>query len=114
MGLQDRLITQGSAFSNNNGGTNQTLGGASKQSKLHATPNGDPGYSLDGSNFSEVNNSYQEYSDGIPNPLPSPSTLDINGTKPTSPLSAPGATTLNNTFQNGTYRDNLPAGAQTF
>ena len=114
MGLQDKLTQQGSPLSKNNGGLNQKLAGSNPQSKLHGAANGEAGYSLDGSNFGEVNGDYQEYSDGVANTLPAPSNLDTNGVKPSSALTAPGATSLNNTFQNGTYRDNLPDGAQTF
>jgi hypothetical protein len=111
MGLQDKLLNQGSTLSKNNGGNNETLGGSSRESRLHGTPNGDGGYSLNGSNFTEVNQNYQEYSDGIPNTLPSPSALDINGIKPISALKDPASISLNNTFKFGTYKDNAPEGS---
>ena len=56
--------------------------GATQQSKLHADGN-QPGYSLDGSNASIVNAAYQAYNDNVPNFLPQPSQLDLDGTTPT-------------------------------
>tara|TARA_R100001510_G_C7650124_1_gene207637 strand:+ start:339 stop:683 length:345 start_codon:yes stop_codon:yes gene_type:complete len=114
MGLKDKLTNEGSSFSYNNGGNAATLDGSLDQSKLHGDPNGGPGYSLDGSSFNQVNNSYQQYQDGATNFLPQPSQLDTNGVTPSGPLKAPNIISVNNTFANGTYRDNLPEGAQTF
>lgn len=76
MGLLDKLTTQGSVFSYGNGQTPSVNEGATQQSKLHA--NGDtPGYSLSGDYFSDVNDSYVSYNDGVGNVLPMPSQLDI-------------------------------------
>tara|TARA_R110000868_G_scaffold140198_2_gene355531 strand:- start:905 stop:1252 length:348 start_codon:yes stop_codon:yes gene_type:complete len=79
-----------------------------KQSQLHA--DGAAGYSLDGSDFSNVNNDYQQYNDGIVNFLPQPSGLDINGTVPSSPLWDAGINHINNSFINGTYKNSGPSG----
>jgi len=81
MGLLDKLTTQGSPYSYNNGTTPTVNPGATQASKLHA--DGDQaGYSLDGSSFIDVNNAAQEYIDGAVNFLPQPSQLDLNGTTP--------------------------------
>jgi hypothetical protein len=111
MGLLDMLTNQGSLYSygDENGPTpTQPLTAlASKQSTMHADGTL-PGYSLDGSNFSNVNNDYQQYNDGAPNNLPPPSDLDINGAIPSSPLQDPGTSPINNTFVNGTYKNSGP------
>jgi hypothetical protein len=83
MGLLDKLTTQGgSAYSYGNGTTPAVNPGATQLSKLHADGN-QPGYSLDGSDFSTVNAAFQQYNDGVNNILPQPSQLDLNGTTPT-------------------------------
>lgn len=107
MGLKDLLSTQGSPLSYNNGTTPRINSLAGKQSKLHADGNA-AGYSLDGSDFSQVNSSYQAYNDGVVNFLPQPSLLDINGQRPTSPLSDPNTPSINNSFSRGEYLNNLP------
>ena len=114
MGLKDKLITGQSTLSKNNGGPNNKLVASTQESNLHGRLNGLPGYSLDGSDFINVNKNYQEYSDGVPNLLPNPSVLDTNGVTPKSALSTPRTKTLNSTFSKGTYRDNPPEGAQAF
>ena len=114
MGLKERLTGGGSNLSKNNGGPNAALTAATQQSNLHARLNGTAGYSLDGSDFINVNKSYQEYTDGVPNLLPAPSTLDIDGITPKSALITQRTNRLNNTFSKGTYRDNPPEGAQAF
>lgn len=81
MGLLDKLTTTGSPLSYDNGTTPSINPGATQASKLHADGN-DPGYSLDGSNFIDVNNAAQEYIDGAVNFLPQPSGLDLNGITP--------------------------------
>lgn len=81
MGLLNKLTTTGTPFSTGNGQTPSTNLGATTLSKLHAD-GGAPGYSLDGSNFSTVNNAYQAYDDGVTNILPQPSQLDLNGATP--------------------------------
>lgn len=75
------LQNQGSPYSYGNGITPTVNQGATQQSKLHADGNM-PGYSLDGSDFSAVNNAYQQYNDGTVNFLPQPSQLDLNGQTP--------------------------------
>jgi hypothetical protein len=95
MGLLDKLTTgQGTPFSVDNGKTPPINPGATKQSKLHAD-GGQPSYSLNGSNFIDVNAAYNEYRDGVPNILPQPSRLDLNGIKPVVTGKLP-------------YLDNLP------
>jgi hypothetical protein len=108
MGLLDKLTIQGgSVYSYGNGQTPPTNAGATQQSKLHADGT-TPGYSLDGSDFTEVNAAYQAYNDGKTNFLPQPSLLDINGTTPVGPLSDPNTPAINNSFANGQYLNNLP------
>jgi hypothetical protein len=81
MGLLNKLTLQGSPYSIANGGPVATNILATQQSKLHADGS-NPGYSLNGANFSTVNSQYQQYVDGAPNVLPQPSQLDINGVTP--------------------------------
>ena len=81
MGLLDKLTTQGSILSYGNGVTPSINPGATQQSKLHADGN-QPGYSLNGSDASVVNNAFQQYNDGVTNILPQPSQLDLNGSNP--------------------------------
>lgn len=81
MGLLNKLTTQGSTFSYKNGATPAINPGATKQSKLHADGN-EPGYSLNGSDASDVNKAFQSYNDGVNNVLPQPSQLDLNGATP--------------------------------
>lgn len=81
MGLLDKLTTAGSPFSTGNGATPPTNPGATTLSKLHANGN-QPGYSIDGSDFSTVNAAFQAYNDGTNNVLPQPSQLDLNGITP--------------------------------
>jgi len=114
MGLKDKLITGQSVLSKNNGGPNSKLAASSQESTLHGKMDGVAGYSLNGSDFINVNKNYQEYSDGVPNLLPNPSVLDTNGVTPKSAFSTPRTKALNSTFSKGTYRDNPPEGAQAF
>lgn len=107
MGLKDMLLNQGSPYSYGNGTTPATNQGATQQSKLHAD-GATPGYSLDGSDFSDVNSAYQSYNDGVVNFLPQPSSYDINGLKPTFPLNDPNTPSINNSFSQGQYLNNLP------
>jgi hypothetical protein len=107
MGLLNKLTGQGSVYSYGNGQTPPTNPGATQQSKLHADGN-TPGYSIDGSDFGEVNDAYQSYNDGVVNFLPQPSLLDINGITPVGPLSDPNTPSINNSFANGQYLNNLP------
>ena len=82
MGLLDMLLTQGSPFTAAPNGQTPSINPlATQQSKLHAD-GGTPGYSLDGSDFSNVNSAYQQYNDGAVNFLPQPSLLDLDGQTP--------------------------------
>jgi hypothetical protein len=81
MGILNKLTTEGSAFTAYNGATPQVNPLATQQSKLHA--DGDaPGYSLDGAFASAVAAQSNDYLDGVTNPLPLPSQLDLNGVAP--------------------------------
>lgn len=75
MGLLDKLTTEGSAYTEYDGLTPAINPLATRDSKLHADNNTE-GYSLNGQKFSEVNPSYQAYSDGYNNNLPQPTILD--------------------------------------
>lgn len=77
MGLLDKLTKEGSQYSIANGGKVDINPLSTKTSDLMT-------YSLDGSNASKVNASYQQYVDGTPNTLPKPSELDLDGKTPKS------------------------------
>jgi hypothetical protein len=77
MGLLDKLTQNGTPYSYGNGQTPNTNQGATRQSKLH-TDGSTPGYSVDGSDVSDVNTAFQQYNDGVNNILPQPSLLDPN------------------------------------
>jgi hypothetical protein len=82
MGLLDKLTQGGSPYSiTGNGQTPSTNVGATQQSKLHADGQ-TAGYSLSGNFSQEVNAAYVSYVDGMPNILPQPSQLDLNGGTP--------------------------------
>jgi hypothetical protein len=82
MGLLDKLTQGGSPYSiTGNGQTPSTNVGATQQSKLHASGE-EAGYSLSGNFSQEVNEAYVSYVDGMPNILPQPSQLDLNGGTP--------------------------------
>lgn len=57
---------------------------ATDQSTLHADPTGQPGYSLNGNFAATVTKQYNQYDDGVANPLPQPSKFDLDGKTPTS------------------------------
>ena len=101
MGLLDMLINQGSPFTAAPNGSTPTINPLStQQSTMHAD-GAAAGYSLNGSDFSDINSAYQAYNDGITNFLPQPSQLDLNGQIP--PISTnPGSTQLL------PYTSNLP------
>jgi hypothetical protein len=108
MGLYDKLTVGGSPFSiTGNGSTPATNPLAGKGSKLHADGNA-AGYSLSGVNQSLVNSEYQQYVDGMPNNLPQPSQLDIDGVNPRGPLKDPKTRSINDSFSKGEYLNNLP------
>jgi len=81
MGLLNKLTTAGTPYSYNNGTTPITNPGATSLSKLHVDGN-QPGYSINGANFSNVNAAFQAYNDGVNNILPQPSQLDLDGATP--------------------------------
>jgi len=85
MSLLNKLTQTGSPFSiTGNGSTPPTNILATNQSKLHADGS-QASYSVNGANFTQVNNAFQAYVDGMPNNLPQPSQLDYNnGTIPTT------------------------------
>ena len=115
MGLKEKLTTDGSKFTYpadgavaqpyNEDFTPPTNVLATKNSALHATNNGEVGYSLTGANpsmenpgggSSTVTNASAEYKDGNTiSDLPNASTLDLNG----------------GFGPNGKYEDNAPEGA---
>jgi hypothetical protein len=107
MGLINILLNQGSPYSYGNGITPPTNLGATQQSRLHSFGSF-PGYSLNGNYFNLVNGAYQQYNDGVGNILPQPSLLDINGQKPIGPLSDPNVPSINDSFSQGQYLNNLP------
>lgn len=116
MSLLDQLLSAGSSLSKYDGGAVPTNPLATRQSALHAraTSPGSvrPGYSLDAALSSQVNKAFQQYDDGVTNFLPPPTTLDAaNGFVPEGPLKDGSFPSINNTFKNGRYQDNLPEGA---
>jgi hypothetical protein len=95
MGIKEKLETAGSIYAANANPTAPTNGEnitpnplSTNQSKMHATPEGTAGYSLNGANQSLVASQYTSYNDGSANTLPNPSELDLNGTVP-SPYTNP-------------------------
>ena len=95
MVLLDKLTTQGSAYTAYDGTNPPTNPLATQQSKLHADGNA-PGYSLNGAQASTVATQFNAYDDGITNPLPLPSQLDMNGTIPAVSPGGQGIPYLNN------------------
>ena len=99
MGILNQLQNQGSVYAYGANASQPTAGNSTpngpqsplvtNQSQLHAGADGAPGYSLNGTNASTVGNQYAAYLDGVINPLPLPSTLDLNGTNPTPYLLNP-------------------------
>ena len=82
MGLLDMLLTQGSPFTAAPNGQTPSINPlATQQSTLHAD-GAAAGYSLNGSDFSDVNSAYQSYNDWAVNFLPQPSLLDLDGQTP--------------------------------
>ena len=81
MGLLDKLTNEGSSVSTLNGITPQINILATQLSKLHADGNA-PGYSLNGDQVAVVTSQYNLYDDGVPNQIPLPSFLDLNGATP--------------------------------
>ena len=81
MGILNKLTTEGSAFTAYNGASPQVNPLATQQSKLHSD-GGAPGYSLNGDFANTVSIQSNDYLDGVNNPLPLPSQLDLNGIPP--------------------------------
>jgi hypothetical protein len=82
MGLITLLTTKGSNLSSHDGATPPTNALATKASPMHAKQDGTPGYSLNGTGAGVVTPLYASYEDGVPNSLPRPSILDIDGKTP--------------------------------
>jgi hypothetical protein len=83
MGILNLFNTQGSQLQGQaTATTSPTLVASTPQSKLHGTFDGNPGYSTNGEAFDEVNAQWQAYNDGMANPLPQPSELDMNTNVP--------------------------------
>jgi hypothetical protein len=79
MGILKKLTDDGSFFSYNNGDKIPTNILTTKQSPLHYNnDNQQPGYSVTGEQFPQVNTAMETYVDGSPNPLPLPSQLDLD------------------------------------
>ena len=95
MGLKDKLLTDGSPYSVANGGAVAINPLALKTSQLHS--NGVTGYSLDGAAFGPASTAFAQYNDGIVNPIPLPTTLDMED---------PTSSTLYKS--SNTYSDNPP------
>jgi hypothetical protein len=81
-GLLVKLTTQGSPYSISNGQTPYVNPLSTKQSTLHYDPKTNTdGYSVGGkltpAKLQTIQN-YTAYNDGVFNPIPSPTTLDIN------------------------------------
>jgi hypothetical protein len=83
MGLLDKLTGQGSTLSKYGGATPSINPLALKSSNLQGN------YSLDGSDASIVAAAYAQYEDGVLNPIPQPSQLDLNGATPPKYLDNP-------------------------
>jgi hypothetical protein len=81
MGILNKLTTEGSSYSAYDGSTPPTNPLGTQQSKLHADGNA-PGYSLNGDQANVVTPQYNAYLDGVLNPIPLPSLLDLNGATP--------------------------------
>jgi len=75
------LLNQGSPLSIANGATPDINPLTTPQSNLHAD-GAQPGYSLNGNGFTSVNAAWNQYVDGLNNPLPQPSLLDLDGATP--------------------------------
>jgi hypothetical protein len=71
MGLKEKLLNVGSPLSVNNGNEPAVNPLSLATSKLHT------GYSINGTNASEVNSQFAQYNDGVANILPQPSQLDL-------------------------------------
>jgi hypothetical protein len=86
MGLLDKLTTEGSILSINDGATPLTNPLANGLASIHSDGTPSNSYSLNGSNASTIGNLVAQYQDGKTNPLQLPSILDLNGETPTQYL----------------------------
>jgi hypothetical protein len=107
MGLLTKLQTDGSTLSINDGLTPAINPLTTPGNSIHSTGIVTNSYSLNGSNVNAIGALVAQYEDGINNPLPQPSNLDLNGLTPTGPLNA-GTIPINNSFAGGAYLNNLP------
>ena len=86
MGLLDKLTTDGSSLSINDGNTPSAnplaVGTLNGGTSIHSDGTPDNSYSLNGSNASAIGNLVSQYEDGITNPLKLPSNLDLQGLTP--------------------------------
>jgi len=93
--IRARLVENGSAFSYSNGAKIDPNLLSTKQSPLHYNePKDQPGYSVTGEQFSEVNEAMNAYQDGEISPIPLPSKLDINDPVTADPAYKPKYTSL--------------------
>lgn len=93
--IRDRLEKNGSALSYSNGTDITPNLLSTKQSPLHYNESKDqPGYSVTGEQFSEVNEAMNAYQDGEISPLPLPSELDLNDLVTADPEYKPKYTSL--------------------
>jgi hypothetical protein len=77
--IEERLFMDGSPYSANNGQGVPINPLSTKQSTLHYNiKTNSEGYSVNGQPFTITNNNYASYRDGITNPIPSPTSLDVN------------------------------------
>ena len=90
MGLINKLQNGESNLTAFNGNTPSTNILATAQSPMHDS------YSITGENAGGVNNLYQQYLDGAPNMLPTPSQLDLGGVPPTVAPSGQALPYMNN------------------
>lgn len=90
MGLINKLQNGESALTSYNGVTPPTNILATAQSPMHDS------YSITGENAGAVNSLYNQYLDGAPNMLPTPSQLDLGGTAPTVSPSGQALPYINN------------------
>jgi hypothetical protein len=86
MGLLTKLTTDGSILSINDGITPDPNPLTTPGNSIHSTGIVNNSYSLNGSNVNTISSLVAQYEDGINNPLPQPSNLDLNGITPSQYL----------------------------
>jgi hypothetical protein len=86
MGLLTKLTTDGSTLSINDGITPDPNPLTTPGNSIHSTGIVNNSYSLNGSNVNTISSLVAQYEDGINNPLPQPSNLDLNGITPSQYL----------------------------